>query len=174
MAEGVTRGPDAVRAALIEAAATLFADQGDASVRTIARAAGVNHGLVHHYFGGKAALRNAVIETLADRQAAALAEIEDAPIAVGEAAWRISRQDSRLLRILARAVLDGEDPRQMQDRYPVVQRLVEAFGPVGGAELVAAGLAMGLGVQLMGPWISASTGVSEERLAMLTRGMLEP
>jgi AcrR family transcriptional regulator len=52
------RGADAVRAALIEAAATRLSEAGPSSVsvREVARRAGVNHGQVHHYFGGKRGL----------------------------------------------------------------------------------------------------------------------
>ena len=61
---GVLRGRRAVRTALVEAAVDLFADHGDASVRAVASRAGVNHGLVHHYLGGKSGLRSAVLERL--------------------------------------------------------------------------------------------------------------
>lgn len=61
------RGGDAVRAALVEAAAEMLGDVGPASlsVREIARRAGVNHGQVHHYFGSKRALLEAAMRKLA-------------------------------------------------------------------------------------------------------------
>ena len=60
------RGRDSVRAALLEAAETLFAEKGPAavSVRDIAREAGVNHGLVHRHFGSKAGLLHDLMTTL--------------------------------------------------------------------------------------------------------------
>jgi AcrR family transcriptional regulator len=62
-----TRGGDAVRAALVEAAAEMLADVGPRalSVRDIARRAGVNHGQVHHYFGSKRSLLEAAMRKLA-------------------------------------------------------------------------------------------------------------
>ena len=61
------QGPDAVRAALISAAAEALADAGPSSVsvRDVARQAGVNHGQVHHYFGGKRGLLRAAMHKLA-------------------------------------------------------------------------------------------------------------
>lgn len=61
------RGPDAVKAALIDAAAEALSAAGPSSVsvRAVARAANVNHGQVHHYFGGKRALLRAAMQKLA-------------------------------------------------------------------------------------------------------------
>ena len=52
------RGRAASEDALVRAAADLFEDVGPhaVSVRAIAERAGVNHGLVHHYFGSKSGL----------------------------------------------------------------------------------------------------------------------
>lgn len=61
------RGIDAVRSALITAAAEMLSDAGPkaVSVREVARRAGVNHGQVHHYFGGKRGLLVAAMRKLA-------------------------------------------------------------------------------------------------------------
>jgi AcrR family transcriptional regulator len=60
------RGADAVRSALIAAAAEMLSDAGPKalSVREVARRAGVNHGQVHHYFGGKRGLLVAAMRKL--------------------------------------------------------------------------------------------------------------
>ena len=60
------RGRAASEKALLEAAMACFAECGpnDVSVRAIAECAGVNHGLVHHYFGSKAGLVDAVEDLL--------------------------------------------------------------------------------------------------------------
>ena len=61
------RGSDAVRRALVEATADALAAAGPSSVsvRDVARQAGVNHGQVHHYFGGKRGLLEAGMRALA-------------------------------------------------------------------------------------------------------------
>ena len=61
------RGGEAVKAALVEATAQLLGEVGPRgiSVRDVADRAGVNHGQVHHYFGGKRALLEAAIRHLA-------------------------------------------------------------------------------------------------------------
>lgn len=54
-ADKPTRGPDAVRRALIDAAKSLMAMRSPRQVsgRELAQHAGVNYGLIHHYFGTK-------------------------------------------------------------------------------------------------------------------------
>ena len=49
------RDPEATRAAILEAASTLFLDKGfgRVSVSDVARAAGVTKSLIHHHFGSK-------------------------------------------------------------------------------------------------------------------------
>jgi AcrR family transcriptional regulator len=61
------RGGDAVRRALVEATARALAEAGPSavSVREVARLAGVNHGQIHHYFGGKRGLLKATMRHLA-------------------------------------------------------------------------------------------------------------
>src|SRR5688500_17858831 len=62
-------GRDEVVDALLDAAERLFATHGPGgvSLRTIAREAGVNHGLVHRHFGTKDALVDRLLERYADR-----------------------------------------------------------------------------------------------------------
>ncbi len=62
------RGSDAVKAALIEAASEMLAEVGPRalSVRNVAARAGVNHGQIHHYFGGKRGLLRAAMSRLAN------------------------------------------------------------------------------------------------------------
>ena len=92
---------------LIAAAADLLGEVGPraTSVRMIAERAGVNHGLVHHYFGGKDALLRAAMERLVTEHAHYAREQSagrpiPAPLALGG--------DQRYLRAVVRAVLDGE------------------------------------------------------------------
>lgn len=61
------RGSDQVRAALIEAASALLGEKPPQRItgRELAERAGVNYGLVHHYFGGKGALLSEGLARLA-------------------------------------------------------------------------------------------------------------
>ena len=66
-------GRDAVMDVLVDATGQLILERGvTMSVRDIARRAGVNHGLVHTYFGSKEALLSAAFGHLVDRAAAEL------------------------------------------------------------------------------------------------------
>lgn len=92
---------------LVEAAADLLGELGPRAltVRMVAERAGVNHGLIHHYFGGKQPLLAAAMQRLvqqhgefATRRAGGSAI--PAPLALAE--------DPRYLRAVLRCVLDGE------------------------------------------------------------------
>jgi len=65
----------ATRERLIQAARQCLLERGhqDCSVKVIAEQAGVNHGLVHHYFGSKERLWLAVMASEAERIRASLA-----------------------------------------------------------------------------------------------------
>lgn len=58
------RNPDATRRRILEAAEVEFARKGydGARLRDVAQIAGVNHALLHHYFGDKLSIFRAVIE----------------------------------------------------------------------------------------------------------------
>lgn len=92
---------------LIVAAAELLAEIGPrtVSVRAIAERAGVNHGLVHHYFGGKEALLRAGMARLVGDHAERVragAHGGPMPAALGLV------DDPAYLRAVVRAVLDDE------------------------------------------------------------------
>lgn len=172
-----SRGPEAVKAALIEAAIDLFARDGDASVRAVATHAGVNHGLVHHYFGGKQGLRMAVLERLA----ASLNRSLDTVTGTGarevtRAALRVADQDPRMIKILARALLDGESPHRLQSSFPVVERLLafpRAVDREATRALLAEGLAFAMGSLVFGPWIAAALGLDDEQFDAIRRDAIE-
>ena len=101
------RGREAAEQALIVAAAELLGEIGPraTSVRDIAARAGVNHGLVHHYFGGKdGLLREGMKRLVHDHHHFAAQQrmggIVPAPLGL--------TGDQRYLRAVARCVLDGE------------------------------------------------------------------
>src|SRR5262245_40283565 len=112
---GAPTGEEQVRAALVDAATELFEASGPAhgSVRQVAQRAGVNHGLVHYYFGSKDALLAAVL----DECAAAVAD----EFARGDGVTLLTQGDSavaRHTRILAQAILGAEDPAALQHDFP--------------------------------------------------------
>ena len=108
--------------ALLVAAAELFAQKGPrgTSVREIAAVAGVNHGLVHQYFGSKDQLLRASLERLAHNVTERLEQEGDR--AAGDVA--LEHEVDLHWRALARALLDGEDPATLQREHPVMDRLV--------------------------------------------------
>lgn len=157
-------GPDEVRAALIDAAGRLFAERGPArvTVREVATAAGVNHGLVHRYVGSKEDLLGAVLDDLADAMA-------DEITAAGEDPPRFApgTAGDRFLRVLAHALLDGAAPEQHQRSFPLVEAMVRLAQQRGGlaerdARLGAArAAAEQLGWRLYGPFVLRAAGLTE-------------
>lgn len=164
------RGRDSVRAALIDAAARMFAEQGPraVSVREVAREAGVNHGLVHRHFGSKEGLLQEVMAHLASRIAGSMGEVsgsESLADLLGSTFGATA--DAVHWRILARAMLDGQDPSDLQEDFPVVARMLAAAergtsSPLSAQALVTLILAAGFGVLLFEPYLKVSTGQDDE------------
>ena len=159
---GAPHGEAAVRASLIASATDLFADRGPraVTVRQVADAAGVNHGLVHHYFGSKDGLVAAVLEELAARSADEVATAANAAVlyAAGGATERHGR-------IIAHLLLEGRDVAEFKAAFPTVQLLVERFGREDGVDddqaraRVAQVVALVLGWQLFEPFLGAAAGL---------------
>jgi AcrR family transcriptional regulator len=172
------RGRDAVRAALIDAAAGLFADRGPraTSVRQVAAAAGVNHGLVHRHFGSKEGLLRDVLEDLAATVAARMG-----PVRPGEtlrellpATFGATEGGGLHWRILTRSILDGLDVRDLQEGFPVVERLLAAARrdnptSLSPATLVTLILAVGLGLLVFEPYLRVATGQNDPEWATTRR-----
>jgi AcrR family transcriptional regulator len=112
-------------AAVLDAATTLFATHGPASVsvRDIAATAGVNHALVHRHFSSKQEVLQAVLERTVQEIAAIAAEITDVHADIGRL-FAASAAHETHWRALARALLDGEDPRTLQRDFPTIRRLI--------------------------------------------------
>lgn len=92
---------------LIAATAELLGEVGprSLSVRAIAERAGVNHGLVHHYFGGKEALLQAAMERLVrSHHEYAMEQSREQPLPAPLALIG----DPTYLRAVVRTVLDNE------------------------------------------------------------------
>ena len=116
-----------VRSLLVAALVELLKSRGiDAiSVRDVAAAAGVNHGLVHRYFGSKAGLVDAAVEQLS-------AEIHRGRpdrAAMSTATFAYLRAHPELPRIVARACLDGP-PELLARAAPPRARLDAIVAPI--------------------------------------------
>lgn len=170
------RGRAASEDALVSAAAELFDEVGPnaVSVRAIAERAGVNHGLVHHYFGSKAGLVQAVLERLAGGSAAAIRE-RGVDAVIGSDDDRVRRH----VRVLTRVVLDGAAPEGFQAQFPVVAYLSGLGRETLGLDDQTAALRASQAVALMvgwlvlEPWLLASAGLGPEAL-QTARADLQP
>lgn len=170
------RGRAASEDALVRAAADLFEDVGPhaVSVRAIAERAGVNHGLVHHYFGSKSGLVQAVLERLADESAAAIRE-RGVEAVIDPADLRVRRH----VRVLTRVVLDDAAPEGFQARFPIVAYLSglgrETLGMDEGTAALRASqsVALMVGWLILEPWLLASAGLGPESLEA-ARADLQP
>src|SRR5215213_945323 len=81
----------AAEEALLDAAERLLRDRGHAAIttRALAEAAGVNHGLVHYYFGSNENLLLATLERFTQRLIARQRELYDSDLPFVEK-WRIA------------------------------------------------------------------------------------
>lgn len=154
------------RLRLLESAATMFADRGDVSIRTIAEHAGVNHGLVHYYFGSKDKLRIAAFQHLVSQVSDGLtARRVMGPEDIVQLLGQMRHGDTRCFRMLVRALLDGDTSLWAdQSRFPYVDSLLESLAPEhrdAGRAIVAEHLATTLGYFLLKPWLLDSTEVDE-------------
>ena len=156
----------ATEAGLIEAATQLFdrRNPGSVSVREIARLAGVNHGLVHHYFGSKQALVQAVLDDLSSKARSSLA------------AGTAMDQDSPALtytRILGRVILEGSDSTPLPASHPILVQLTALARDIGGLDDRSArirasqGAALAMGWLLFEPFLIQSGGLEDEDPAFL-------
>lgn len=159
------RGRTEVTAAILDAARTLFASRGYAavSVRDLAEAAGVNHGLVHRHFGSKEAVLRAVLQGMfsevgAEAQGALDPDAPDFILRLFPVAAR-REQDWR---ILMRAVLDGFDFRDAGFSFPITGAVLRhVITQQGGdsreaRERAAAIIAGGIGWLLLEPYLTVT------------------
>jgi AcrR family transcriptional regulator len=126
-------GPEEVRAALLDAATRLFAEEGPkaVSVRQIAAAAGVNHGLVHHYFGSKQELLRDVVRQRATRVMSEALAASTTVRLDQEGFWATRLWESVTnddgWKVVVRALLDGYEDDLLLPGTPGLRMLVEAI-----------------------------------------------
>jgi len=149
-------GPEAVRSALIQAARALLLEEGTAvSVRAIAKRAGVNHGLVHTYFGSKQALIVAALDDINERAASEITPDGYPPADLAR------RRGGELGRAIARLSLDeGQDLFSSHPIFASWRAAVERDNPdLPAGDVVdglAAAAALALGWAVFGDQICAS------------------
>ena len=95
------------------------------SVRDVAALAGVNHGLVHRYFGSKAGLVDAAVAQLSEE----IHRGRPDRAAMSAAAFAYLRARPDLARIVARACLDGP-PQLLARAAPTPARLEAIVRPI--------------------------------------------
>ncbi len=123
------RGLQTVKAALIEAACDGLAEVGPRalSTRSLAERAGVNHGQIHHCFGGKRQLLKAAMAALAaEHWRNSLERADGGPI---PPALSLA-EDTRYWRATARAVIEGDLELarvEVDEGFSVPRRAIEAL-----------------------------------------------
>jgi len=169
MTEKSTRSRVDSEERLIVAAGELISEVGPRalSVRGVAERAGVNHGLVHHYFGGKDGLLQAAMVRLVEEHAVFAREKSQgspmpAPLSL--------KDDQKYLRAVVRSVLDDEMelaqteltagvsvPRTALEHAVSTKNLEKA--DVETKALFSIGMAMEMGWAALEPFIFASMDV---------------
>jgi len=162
------------RRLLMEAAITLFSEKSHVSVREIAQAAGVNHGLVHYYFGSKEQLRREALDHLIATTAAQIAL--DSASTIPEIVDGMTSLYSRIgpaLRMGVRSILDETDPGIFANNdFPIMKRLaalVSPDDPVLGAKTVSLFLSSLVGSVILRQWVVRATGMDEEAFLAFVR-----
>lgn len=129
------RDPEATRAAVLAAAERLFAERGFAntSLRDISCASGVSHPLIHHHFGSKEDLYQAVKRRLVENYAQRFphaARAVNRPLNIGSEMRRLMAyigDNPMLLRLCAWTRLEGD--RQCwpgePDMFETIRRRIE-------------------------------------------------
>lgn len=168
---------------LVAAAADLLGEVGPRamSVRQVAERAGVNHGLVHHYFGGKDGLLRAAMRHLVEEHERWARDVSaggpfPVPFALG--------RDQRYLRAVVRALLDGERdlaltelssgvsvPRQAMDAE--VKRRGLDTPDTDTKAAVAAAMALEMGWAALESFIFAVTDTSDDEADDVRRRVRE-
>lgn len=163
-------GKTTVMRALIAATTELIVEKGlSMSVREIAARAGVNHGLVHAYFGTKEALLTAAFEDILARSSAELDESGFPPPDLAE------RRNAELAKALARVMLESpgnpfsSNPVTTSWRLALTDRYPDLTSDEVDARVIAAA-SLGLGYALFADHLQAQMDLGRaERAAVDAR-----
>lgn len=163
--------PVSARDALVAAAVELFAARGPASVsvREVARRAGVNQSLIYRHIGSKQELVAAAFEQgSAELFPAALAP-EGFDI---DTVIHLIHHGAPAPKLIARILVDEVDIAQVRRQFPILRRLLSAYGhlPAGGRApgpadprfAVASVTCMAMGSVIYGRDLLATLGLPDD------------
>ena len=167
-------GREEIRNAIMDATQKLLSKKNpsEITVREIAKEANVKHPLIHRYFGTKNDLIMAVHARGIERISSHIPDIENIEGNIGLFYKAVYRNKWRQL-ALARAMLDGVDPRLLQNQYPLMERITELIAKRNDArdpeknskyppEFASAALAaLAMGWMVYEPFLLASTGLDD-------------
>jgi AcrR family transcriptional regulator len=120
-------------ATLVAAATELFAARGPdgVSLREIAAHAGLNYGLIHQYVGSKDDLLQMVIAHSTQTTAARFAEAAGVGEALELLQGPVGADRPAYPRLLAWAILQGRDPRELAGPSPALPQLIAMLPETG-------------------------------------------
>jgi AcrR family transcriptional regulator len=124
-------------ASLVSAATELFAARGPdgVSLREIAAHAGLNYGLIHQYVGSKDELLRLVIAHSTSTTAARFAQAGGVGEALELLQGPVGVDRPPYPRLLAWAILQGRDPKELAGPSPALPKLIEMLpGPGQGQD----------------------------------------
>ena len=176
------RNAEKTKAAILQAARRLFAERGiaAASIRDIAKAAGVSHGLVQQYFGTRARMVAGIIESeIADfGKLMPPGEVDRKDCPLENIRSMLANGNDRFrdfARLITRAELEGIEPGKMLDPAiptPAMQMAtsiseLKAAAATSCGELDPRLVSAYINASLfafatMAPWLMASVGLKPE------------
>jgi AcrR family transcriptional regulator len=166
-AERRRRDADGARAALVEAAAQLLTERAPNSIsgRDISTLAGVNYGLLHHYFGGRDAALSAGIAWL---RASFTAEHGD-----GASLRFLGAEGHPYLKAIVRSQVDYPNSVRPGDGFPIGHAIADAITARGEATATAAeakaraiaAITLQVCYGVFGPALLDATGVTVDEVA---------
>jgi AcrR family transcriptional regulator len=169
-------GRDGAVDALLDAAEALFVERGPAAVslRDVARRAGVNHGLIHHYIGSRDDLLELVFTRATERARAAVVDLDD-PADALDALRSLGGASDSYTRLLAWALLEGHDPAKFHGRSAALEAIVQGSGSDTRSLRVAlaASMVQTLGWKLFGEYALVAAGLDDEDASSVRTSMDE-
>jgi TetR/AcrR family transcriptional regulator, repressor for neighboring sulfatase len=119
-------GREAVKKAILDATEKLLLKKSPnkISVREIAEAANIKHPLIHRHFGTKDEVVMAVHARNIEKVERKIAKVENLEGNIATFFEAVKKNKFRQI-ALSRAMIDGINPRVIQNQFPVMQRLLE-------------------------------------------------